>query len=361
MQGIKIIATGRALPKKAVTNEDLCRIIESDDEWIRTRTGIGQRYYCNADELLEYYELRRHNKENDTPDPKKENELLDKFLNGEENNEKLGIEAAKKAVEQAEKLISGFDRNDIGVVICTATSAYQSFPAMACMVQTALGLPHTTMAFDMNSACSGFVLGMDIARGLLEGGKKRYALLIGTEQLSRMTDYDDRSTCILFGDGAGAAVLKLTGHDASDKDFIYAHRAWSDGGDEVLHAHGVGYKREPQLMFMDGQPVFKFAVGAMKEGIDTVLEALQKDNCIEKGYSIPESREIGTISVNSRYQDVIDAVDKMISTGSFDRSPTFTICLIGLISLIFSDVSVWILYKICFLASSAFGYCPFSF
>ncbi len=272
MQGIKIIATGRALPKKAVTNNDLCRIIESDDEWIKTRTGIGQRYYCNADELLEYYELRRHNRENDISDPEKENELLDKFLNGEENNEKLGIEAAEKAVKQAEELISGFDRNDIGVVICTATSAYQSFPAMACMVQTALGLPHTTMAFDMNSACSGFVLGMDIARGLLEGGKKKYALLVGTEQLSRITDYDDRSTCILFGDGAGAAVLKLTGHDASDNDFIYAHRAWSDGSDEVLHAHGVGYKREPQLMFMDGQPVFKFAVGAMKEGIDTVLD-----------------------------------------------------------------------------------------
>ncbi|MBQ4232358.1 MAG: beta-ketoacyl-ACP synthase 3 [Lachnospiraceae bacterium] len=259
MQGVEIVATGRAVPKKAVTNDDLAKIIETNDEWIVTRTGIKQRYYCNADALIDYYSGKEGVERRD-------------FWEGTENNLTLGIEAATKAVLQAEQKIEGFDRNEIGVVIATATSAYQSFPAMACMIQTALSLPKSTMAFDMNSACSGFVLGMDIARGLLEGGKKKYALLVGTEQLSRITDFKDRSTCILFGDGAGAALLKLTGHDASDPDHIYAHRAWSDGQEEVLHAQGVGCDIDSMLMYMDGQPVFKFAVGAMSQGIKSVLK-----------------------------------------------------------------------------------------
>ena len=259
MQGVEIIATGRALPKKAVTNEDLMRIIETNDEWIVSRTGIKQRYYCNADALLDYYSGKEEVTRRD-------------FWEGTENNLTLGIEAARNAVLQAEEKIEGFDRNEIGVVLATATSAYQSFPAMACMIQTDLGLPKSTMAFDMNSACSGFVLGMDIARGLLSGGKKKYALLVGTEQLSRITDFSDRSTCILFGDGAGAAILKLTGYEASDPDHIYVHRAWSDGQNTVLHAQGVGCDVDSMLMYMDGQPVFKFAVGAMSQGIKSVLK-----------------------------------------------------------------------------------------
>ena len=259
MQGVEIVATGRALPKKAVTNDDLARIIDTNDEWIVTRTGIRKRYYCNADALIDYYQG-------------KEGVTRRDFWEGTENNLTLGIEAAQKAVLQAEERIDGFDRNEIGVVIATATSAYQSFPAMACMIQTDLGLPKSTMAFDMNSACSGFVLGMDIARGLLAGGKKKYALLVGTEQLSRITDFGDRSTCILFGDGAGAAILKLTGYEASDPEHIYAHRAWSDGQEEVLHAQGVGCDIDSMLMYMDGQPVFKFAVGAMNQGIKSVIK-----------------------------------------------------------------------------------------
>ncbi len=258
MQGVKVIATGRALPKKAVSNDDLTRIIDTNDEWIRTRTGISQRYYCEGDMLLD--ELSS-----------KEGDKL-YYTKGEETNLTLAIEAATKAVEQAEGKSADFDRTEIGAVVVAATSSYNSFPAMACMIQTALGLPKSTMAFDMNSACSGFVLGMDIARGLLEGGKKKYALLVGAEQLSRIIDFEDRSTCILFGDGAGAAVLELTGHDALDKDFIYAHRAWSDGENEVLHANGVGCDPKSQLMFMAGQAVFKFAVGAMGQGIRTVLK-----------------------------------------------------------------------------------------
>ena len=243
MQGIHIVATGRAVPKKIVTNDDMSKIVDTSHEWIVTRTGICQRHICE-----------------------------------EETCTTLAIEAAQNAIAEAIDT-EGLQMEDIGVVVVATVTSEYNFPSTACLVQKALGLPKDTMAFDIGAACSGFIYGLEVCRGLLlarqaqeeilkkgetsRNDKKKYALLIGSEQLSRVLDFTDRSSCILFGDGAGAAVLRLD-------DSVYAHRAWSDGDKEVLYCKGAGH--EETKLAMQGQEVFKFAVRVLKQGLDTILE-----------------------------------------------------------------------------------------
>ena len=221
MQGIQIIATGRALPKKVVTNEELCKTVDSDNEWIVSRTGIEARYVCEEETCLS-----------------------------------LATEAARTAFER-----SGVDKDDIGVVLVATQTSDYSFPSTACLVKQALNLPEDVMAFDISAACSGFLYGIEICRGLLLAGKKRYALVIGSEQLSRIMDYKDRGSCILFGDGAGAAVITLS-------DEVYCHQAWSKGDEEALWCRGTGIQ---DVVHMQGNRVFKFAVVALKKALDSVL------------------------------------------------------------------------------------------
>lgn len=223
MQGIHIVATGKGLPGKVVTNDDLSEIVDTSDEWIQTRTGICQRYYCE-----------------------------------EETGVTLAVAASEEALGKA-----GISREDIGVVVVATSTAEYAFPSTACLVQKALGLPTEVISFDISAACSGFLYGLNICRGLLQNSRKKYALLIGSEHLSRIMDFNDRSSCVLFGDGAGAAVLEL-----DDSEFI--HRAWSDGNADVLWGKGPGY--DNAKLQMDGREVFKFAVKVLKQGIDTILE-----------------------------------------------------------------------------------------
>ena len=227
MNGIHIVATGSALPKKIVTNDDLSKIVDTSDEWIVTRTGIESRHICEEETVVS-----------------------------------LAIDAAKRAVEEALVYEAEFAVDKIGaVVVATATPDY-AFPSNACLVQKALHLPTETIAFDLSAACSGFLYGMEVCRGLLRGSNKKYALLIGSEQLSKVVDFTDRSTCILFGDGAGAAILRLD-------DSMYVHKAWSDGNIDPLSCKGVG--NNDAKLLMDGKEVFKFAVRVLKQGIDSVL------------------------------------------------------------------------------------------
>lgn len=224
MQGIHIVATGRALPAKIVTNDDLSRIMDTSDEWIRSRTGIGQRYQCETETCAG-----------------------------------LAVEAARIALEK-----SGIEKEEVGAVIVATTTADYAFPNTACLVQKALGLTKEVMAFDMTAACTGFVYGLNVSRGLLLASNKKYVILIGAEQLSRILDYSDRSSCVLFGDGAAAAVLTLS-------DDLFVHKAWSDGDDnkEALSCLGAG--NDSARLFMDGKLVFRFAVRALRQGIDEVL------------------------------------------------------------------------------------------
>lgn len=228
MYGIHIVATGSALPKQIVTNDDMSKIMDTSHEWIVTRTGIESRRYCE-----------------------------------EETSTTLAVSAAGHAIREAlEQSEENFSVDEIGaVIVATATPEY-AFPATACLVQKALNLPEETMAFDLSAACSGFLYGMEVCRGLLCGSKKKYALLIGCEQLSRIIDFTDRASCILFGDGAGAAILRLD-------ESTYVHKAWADGNAQPLSCKGAGHN--DAKIVMDGKEVFKFAVQVLKQGIDSVL------------------------------------------------------------------------------------------
>ena len=226
MRGIHIVGTGRALPEKILTNEDMSRLVDTSDEWIVTRTGIRQRHIC-----------------------------------GQETCASLAATAAKKALQEAAEKEQVRPEEIGAVVVATATSDYD-FPSTACLVQKELGLSSETMAFDLAAACSGFLYGLEVCRGLLTDNRKKYVLLIGSEQLSKITDYTDRQTCILFGDGAGAAVLRLD-------DSLYVHRAWSRGSSESLYCEGVG--TDGAKLKMDGSEVFRFAVRAFTQGMEEVL------------------------------------------------------------------------------------------
>lgn len=226
MNGIRIVATGRALPATVCDNQKLSEIVDTSDEWIRTRTGIGQRYICQSETCVS-----------------------------------LAIEAAKKTVEQAEKK-QGIGKEEIGLIVVATTTSDYAFPSVACLVQQALELPDEVMAFDISAACSGFLYGMQVCRGLLATGDKKYALLIGSEQMSKIVDYTDRSSCILFGDGAGAALL-------ASADTLYVQKSWSQGDAETLYCKGVG--RAEARIRMNGNKVFRFAVSVLRDSISEVL------------------------------------------------------------------------------------------
>ena len=193
MKGLRLIATGGALPGRTVTNEELSRTVDTSDEWITTRTGIRTRHYCTEGE----------------------------------NAATLAIAAAKQALQR-----SGLAPADIACCVCATLSAPDATPSVACQVQAALALPENRPALDVNAACSGFLYGTAVARGLLATLGGQYALVIGTEALSRLMDPADRSTCVLFGDGAGAAVFELT-----DTSVPFAITLGARG-DAAIHAGG---------------------------------------------------------------------------------------------------------------------------
>ena len=228
MNGLQLIATGGALPGRTVTNEDLSRMVDTSDEWITSRTGIRTRHWCTD----------------------------------EESAATLAVRAAKQALER-----SGLAPADIACCICATLSAPDATPSVACQVQAALGLPEDRPALDVNAACSGFLYGMGVARGLLATLGGQYALVIGCEALSRLMDPADRSTCVLFGDGAGAAVFQL-----ADTPFALTLGA---RGSDVLHAGGPSRAGSAPIT-MDGKAVFRFAVEALPHCLHTVLDETQR-------------------------------------------------------------------------------------
>ncbi len=218
MSGVKLLATGSALPQHVVTNHDLEQIMDTSDEWITSRTGIGARHHCT----------------------------------GEESHTSLCLEAAKKALER-----SGVKAEEIGVCLVATLTPDFLTPATACVLQKELGLEHDTVCFDLNAACSGFVYALHTAQCLLAAAGRKYALVLGAEVLSRVIDSGDRSTYVLFGDGAGAAVLEWR------EDYPSIHAVLGcRGDDQVLTIPGVN-KGVPAVVHMDGQGVFRFAVEAL--------------------------------------------------------------------------------------------------
>lgn len=223
MKGIHLVSTGSAVPKTRYDNQKISELVDTNDEWIVTRTGIKNRFICK-----------------------------------EETCVSLAVEAARAAMEKAGNPVEKVS----AVIVATSTADY-AFPSTACLVAKELGLKKDVMSFDLTAACTGFLYGLEVARGILSTHEGQYVLLVGAEQLSRIVDYTDRSTCILFGDGAGAALL-----DTSEKEYASVHG--SDGNPAVLSCNGVG--KEEMFLHMKGNDVFRFAVTVLKDTIERLLE-----------------------------------------------------------------------------------------
>lgn len=237
----KITGTGSYLPEKVLTNKDLEELVDTTDEWIRERTGIRQRHIAAEGET--------------TCD--------------------LAASAALRAIEMA-----GKSHSEIDLIILATTTADKIFPGTACLLQKRLDV-HGCPAFDVQAVCTGFVYALGIADKFIRAGEAKCALIVGSETLSRILDWNDRSTCVLFGDGAGAVVL-----EASDEPGILSTHLHADGSYEhLLHVpHGIssGYeqlKAGEAYVYMEGNAVFKMAVNKLGEIVDEALEA----NQISKG------------------------------------------------------------------------------
>src|SRR6185503_13615185 len=232
-----ILGTGHSYPQGILTNADLERMVETSDDWITTRTGIKQRRKAAPEEYTSQFAVR----------------------------------ASQEAIERA-----GIDPNEIDLILCATGTPDQILPSTACLIQAQLGA-HKAAAMDIVAACSGFLYGLTLANSMIRGGQSKYVLVIGAELLTRYVDYTDRATCVLFGDGAGAAIV---GPVESDRG-VLAAKIRSDGRyEEQLYAPGGGTKggftaetiaRGDHFFKMKGNEVFKIAVRSMSDISKQVL------------------------------------------------------------------------------------------
>ena len=219
--GTKIVGTGIALPEKVLTNFDLEKMVDTSDEWITTRTGIKERRIAEKETVTE-----------------------------------LATKASLQALQNA-----GINPKELDLIILATLTPEKRFPSTACLVQAKLGA-QKVYSFDISAACSGFIYALDVADSFIKAGKAKRVLVIGAEKLSEAVDWTDRSTCVLFGDGAGAVVVEAS-QDSSD---VLASVMYSEGSlEELLYADRCGYIR------MKGRELFKFAVRAMEEACREVL------------------------------------------------------------------------------------------
>lgn len=248
-----IMGTGSATPSLCRTNDDLTKIMDTSDEWIRTRTGIEQRYVCDGETVTD-----------------------------------LACAAARRALEDA-----GITAKELDLIVCATVTADFMTPSMACLVQERLGAG--CPAFDVNAACTGFLFALDVADGYFARGRVKHALVIGAEAISKITDWKDRSTAVIFADGAGAVVL-------GEGDDLLAMRLTTKGNCAALNAENVTgncpfrtYGAKPRAegsepagesaeaaapmkkadgpyLYMDGQEVFRFAVASMVRDLKRIMK-----------------------------------------------------------------------------------------
>jgi 3-oxoacyl-[acyl-carrier-protein] synthase-3 len=278
----RIIATGSALPERVVTNADLEKIVDTSDEWIHSRTGIRQRHIV---------------------------------ADGETTGD-LAFQAARNALDAA-----GIKASDLDLIVLGTTTPDIIFPSTACLVQHRLGA-NGCAAFDVNAACSGFVYALGIADKFIRSGQSKKVLVIGAETLTRMVDWTERESCVLFGDGAGAVVL-----EASSEPGIYATCLHADGGFKHLLYNpvgvSVGFNDEPNhgvRIKMAGREVFKVAVKTLDS---LVGETLQAAGMVESqiDWLIPHQANLRIIEatakrLNMSMERVIVTVDKHANTSS---------------------------------------------
>lgn len=239
---VRIIGTGNYLPKKIADNNFLSTIVDTDDEWIQQRTGIKERHLSNGKEGTTYMATR----------------------------------AAEAALENA-----GIDAQELDMIIVATVSADTYVPSTSCSVQGAIGAIRAT-CFDINAACSGFLFALNTAYAYIEIGMAKTVLIAGAETLSREVDWSDRGSCILFGDGAGAAIVRKEEGEAGG---LIASVTGSDGSQgDVLTCKGRGIqnpfhnsKRKKDYLRMDGQAVFRFAVTTVPRCIKQILKKTETD------------------------------------------------------------------------------------
>ena len=271
----RIIGTGSYLPNEAVTNDELAaRLakdgVETSDEWIRSRTGIEQRYLASPNQT----------------------------------SSDLALFAAQNALEMAEVLPS-----EIDLIIVATTSPDMTFPSTACLLQAKIGADNAA-AFDVQAVCSGFVYALTTADAMVRAGQAKKALVVGSEVFSRMLDWKDRTSCVLFGDGAGAVVL-----ETSEEAGILASRIHSNGRlSSILNVSSSiqgGKVVGNPFMYMDGQAVFKNAVSALGDVAQEVLDAANM-NAEQLDWLIPHQANLRIIAATAKRLDF--PMDKVVVT-----------------------------------------------
>jgi 3-oxoacyl-[acyl-carrier-protein] synthase-3 len=263
-QNARIIGTGRSYPEGILTNADLERMVETSDEWITKRVGIKQRHKAAEGEYTSLFAVR----------------------------------AARQAIERAK-----IDPSEIDLLVCATVTPDQLLPSTGCIVQTELGA-HKAAAFDIAAACSGFLYGVTLANQMIRGGQSRYALVVGAEVLTRYVDYTDRSTCVIFGDGAGAAVLAADEREGrgvlstrTRSDGRYAEQLFAPGGGTRLGHSAESIAAGDYFYKMRGNELFKVAVRSMTEVSREVLE--------EAGYTADDVKLVIPHQANQRITDAV--------------------------------------------------------
>ena len=239
--GVKISGTGSYLPDKILTNEDLEKFVDTSDEWITTRTGIKER----------------------------------RIASDTQSTSDLASAAAIDAMSDA-----GIKSEDVDLIIVATISPDAFFPSTACYVQKNIGAINA-LCFDVSAACSGFLYAMQIAENFISSGQRKHALIIGAEKLSSMVDWEDRNTCVLFGDGAGAAILSADEENGNSRQ-ILSSVLGSDGRQtDILHVPGGGSAcpitpenadQKLNAIRMQGREVYKYADNAMRKAAENVLD-----------------------------------------------------------------------------------------
>ena len=255
MENIEIAGVGAYLPSLIVTNDKLAEFVDTNDEWISERTGIRERRISQTE---------------DTSD--------------------IASQAAMKALER-----SGIKADELDLIIVATISPDMFIPSVACLVQSKIGAEKAA-CFDINVACSGFVYGLEIAKGMMLSMNYKNALVIGAEVLSKVMDWEDRSTCVLFGDGSGAAVLKKGNKNGLIKSYLKAEgEKWESltiGAADFDTPFSKEKVIKDRIIKMNGREVFKFATKAIEDGIKKILE--------DTGVSLDEIKYIVPHQANSR-------------------------------------------------------------
>jgi 3-oxoacyl-[acyl-carrier-protein] synthase-3 len=275
----RIVGTGGYLPEKVLSNRDLELAVDTTDEWIYTRTGIRQRHIA---------------------------------ADGEKTSD-LALEASRSALQAA-----GIAAGDLDLIVVATTTPDMVFPSTACLLQAKLGVRNCP-AFDVQAVCSGFVYGLSTADSFMRSGKYRNALVVGAEIYSRILDWSDRSTCVLFGDGAGAVVLRRDSTPGIMSSHLHADGSYANQLSVPGTVSGGKVSGRP-LLQMDGGGVFKFAVKALDDLVEETLAAngMRKS---EIDWLVPHQANIRIIQASAKklglsMEKVVVTVDRHANTSA---------------------------------------------